>query len=200
MSGVRVIAGDLKGRIIHFDNRAFDNADITPQKVKGALFSMIGEWLHGAGFLDLYAGSGQIGIEALSRGADPVVFNDTDIRRCRFISSSLDEFGVAARPQVLNLTDRKALEFLGGRKALFRYIFLDPPYEKTRGEAGIYDEIIGLIGDAGVLADGGEIIIQHFSRNILRETIGAFSIVSSRVYGRTTLSVYGGPAHHVTSM
>jgi 16S rRNA (guanine966-N2)-methyltransferase len=191
MSGLRIIAGDLKGRVLHFDNRAFDNADITPQKVKGALFSMIGEWLHGAGFLDLYAGSGQVGIEALSRGAGPVVFNDSDGRRCAFISSSLDGLGVAPRPQVLNLPDLKAVEFLKGRKVRFQYIFLDPPYEKTRGESGRYDEIVGLIGDSGILSAGGEIIIQHFSRNLLRETMGIYHLVSSRDYGKTSLTVYG---------
>jgi len=61
---VRVIAGSHRGRIIPFSNRDFGNADITPQKVKSAVFSIIGEWLSDETFLDLFAGSGQIGIEA----------------------------------------------------------------------------------------------------------------------------------------
>src|SRR3990172_4106761 len=95
MSRIRIIAGGLKGRVIPFSNKKFDDADITPQKVKGAVFSMIGEWLEGKGFLDLYAGSGQIGLEALSRGADPVVLNEPDARRFHFITSYLDGLDLA---------------------------------------------------------------------------------------------------------
>jgi 16S rRNA (guanine966-N2)-methyltransferase len=191
MSGLRIIAGTMKGRLIPFDNRKFDNADITPQKVKGAIFSMIGEWLHGKGFLDLYAGSGQIGIEALSRGADPVVFNETDTRRFHFIRSCLEELGIAPEPVLLKLPAAKALEVLRDRNNRFNYIFLDPPYLKTKESAGHYHEIIEKIVACGVLAGDGEIIIQHFSGNIISEEVGPYQIKTTKKYGKTSLSVYG---------
>jgi 16S rRNA (guanine966-N2)-methyltransferase len=191
MSGIRIIAGDIKGKAIPFDNRKFDNADITPQKVKGALFSMIGEWLHGKGFLDLYAGSGQIGIEALSRGANPVVFNETDVRRFHFIRSYLDELGIEPDPVLLNLPAVKALEILHDRNKIFDYIFLDPPYFKIKESTGQYQEIIEKIGACGVLAGDGEIIIQHFTGNIITEEIGPYRLKMIKKYGKTSLSVYG---------
>ena len=62
---IRVIAGKFRGKIIPFDNSKFDEADITPQRVKGAVFSILGEDLHGLIFLDMFAGSGQMGFEAI---------------------------------------------------------------------------------------------------------------------------------------
>ncbi len=190
MQGVRVIAGNLKGRLIPFDNRKFDDADITPQRVKGALFSMIGEWLHGKGFLDLYAGSGQVGIEALSRGADPVVFNETDIRKHQFIKSCCAAIGIEPMPLVLNLAAERALGYLESRGYVFQYIFLDPPYEKVRDGVPFHQDIIRMIGDSGVLGAEGDIILQHFSRNVMDEAIGPCRLKATKIYGKSALSVY----------
>lgn len=191
MAGLRIIAGDLKGRIIPFDNRKFDNADITPQKVKGALFSMIGEWHHGRGFLDLFAGSGQVGIEALSRGADPVVFNETDSKRQRFIKSYLEGIGLERIPLVLSLSAEKALIVLQTKGFSFHHIFLDPPYASVKGAVPFHRDIVGRIADSGLLAVGGEIILQHFSGNAMEEEIGPYHLRGTKTYGKTALSMYG---------
>ncbi|HPV42866.1 MAG TPA: RsmD family RNA methyltransferase [Spirochaetota bacterium] len=190
MGGIRVIAGSLKGRVIPFDNRKFDNADITPQKVKGAIFSMIGEWLNGRGFLDLFAGSGQIGIEALSRGADPVVFNEIDKKRHYFIKSYLDSLGLGKQPLVLNLSADRALTFHKSRGHVFDYIFLDPPYVKAKEGISYHRELISMISESGVLSGDGEIIIQHFSGNAMEEEIGPYRLEGTKIYGKTALSVY----------
>ncbi len=190
MGGIRVIAGELKGRIIPFDNRKFDNADITPQKVKGAIFSMIGEWLHGRGFLDLFAGSGQIGIEALSRGADPVVFNETDQKRIQFIKTYIEGLNLEAKHLVLNLPVERAMAFLASKKCVFDYIFLDPPYVKAREGVSCHRELVRGIADQGVLSEKGEIIIQHFSGNSMDEEIGPCHLKATKIYGKTALSVY----------
>ncbi len=191
MSGIRVIAGELKGRVIPFDNRKFDDADITPQKVKGAVFSMIGEWLNGRGFLDLFAGSGQIGIEALSRAADPVVFNETDSKRQRFIKSYLDGIGLKPAPLVLNLSAERALAFCKSKGYAFDYIFLDPPYVKSKTGVSLHHEIMTAIAGTGTLSEHGEIIIQHFSGNAMDEEVGPYRLKATKIYGKTALSVYG---------
>ncbi len=193
MGSVRVIAGTLKGRLIPFENRKFDDADITPQRVKGALFSMIGEWLYDKGFLDLYAGSGQIGIEALSRGASPVVFNETDIKRHHFIKSYCAAIGIEPMPLVLNLTAERALGFLKSKGFVFHYIYLDPPYEKVREGVPLHQDIIQGIADSGILAPDGSIILQHFSRNIMDEAIVPCRLATTKIYGKTALSVYSIP-------
>jgi 16S rRNA (guanine966-N2)-methyltransferase len=193
MGGIRVIAGNMKGRLIPFDNRKFDDADITPQKVKGALFSMIGEWLHGRGFLDLFVGSGQIGIEALSRGADPVIFNETDKKRQHFIKSYLEGIGLERIPLVLSLPADKALGFLKLKGHTFNYIYLDPPYVKVKEGVSYHHEILCAIADSGILSGNGEIIIQHFSRNAMDVAIGPYHLEATKIYGKTALSVYSHP-------
>lgn len=190
MEGIRIIAGSLRGRVIPFSNRRYDDADITPQKVKGAIFSMIGECLQGRSFLDLYAGSGQIGIEALSRGAVPVVLNEMDPARFRFICSCVEKFGPLPAAAVLNLPASRALELLHDRGSRFDYIFLDPPYRKSNDEQDPYRAIIEKAGSLELLAPGGEIIVQHYYENTPDETIGRFSARSIKRYGTTSLSVY----------
>jgi len=190
MSSIKITAGTLKGRPIPFSNKMFDNADITPQKVKGAIFSIIGEWLEGKGFLDLFAGSGQIGIEALSRGANPVVFNEKDRKRFNFIKSFLDKLHLSQPPLLLNLNHLEALDLLGSRAIAINYIFLDPPYHKTGHGVPHFKEIIEKIGDCGILVKGGDIIIQHYSGNILDDEVGPFHLRTTKRYGNTSLSVF----------
>ncbi len=190
MEGIRIIAGSLRGRVIPFSNRRYDDADITPQKVKGAIFSMIGEWLPGRSFLDLYAGSGQIGLEALSRGATPVVLNEMDAARYRFIRKCVEEFGPLPSATILNLPASRALELLHERESRFDYIFLDPPYRKSKDADDPYRDIVGKAGALDLLVPGGEILVQHYSENAPDETIGPFRAQAVKRYGKTSLTVY----------
>jgi 16S rRNA (guanine966-N2)-methyltransferase len=190
MEGIRIIAGSLRGRVIPFSNRRYDEADITPQKVKGAIFSMIGEWLRGRSFLDLYAGSGQIGFEALSRGAAPVVLNEMDTPRFRFISTCVERFGPLPAATILNLPANRALELLHEKESRFDYIFLDPPYRKSEDADDPYRAIIESVGVLDLLAPGGEIIVQHYTKNAPDHIIGRYSARSVKRYGKTTCTVY----------
>jgi 16S rRNA (guanine(966)-N(2))-methyltransferase RsmD len=190
MAVVKIIAGTLKGRIIPFSGKKFGDADITPQKVKGALFSHIGEDLSGKGFLDLYACSGQVGLEALSRGADPVFMNEPDRKRYDFIRSCLRSFPDLSEPVLLSMKDRQALSVLSKRGISFEYIFADPPYSKEKGPAHQYSGLLCDIGNSGVLARAGLIIIQHFTGNIMDEGAGPYSLVKTMKYGNTSLSLY----------
>jgi 16S rRNA (guanine966-N2)-methyltransferase len=190
MGHIRIIAGELRGRVIPFSNKEFGDADITSQKVKGALFSMIGEWLYGMGFLDLYAGSGQVGLEALSRGADPVVMNEPDPKRFQFIKSYVNGLYFANRTVLLNLDGMNALDHLKSNGMMIRYIFLDPPYDRTRGGAFQYNGIIERIAGTGVLLKDGKIVVQHYSANVLDREIGPYFLQSTKKYGTTSLSMY----------
>ncbi len=187
---MRVISGSLKGRIIPFDNRKFGNADATPQKVKEALFSILGENLEGCSFLDLFGCSGQIGLEAVSRGCAPVVFNERDHRRYGFIKRIVHEWGLDGSSMVLNMQAYVCLKYLSSRNSVFDFIFLDPPYIKERGDAYIYREILDEIGRFSLLKEGAAIIVQHFARNTPAEEIGAFYMSDHRIYGTSALSFY----------
>jgi 16S rRNA (guanine(966)-N(2))-methyltransferase RsmD len=190
MIKVRVIAGSLRGRAIPFSTKKHDDADITPQKVKEALFSILGEDLTGKSFLDLYAGSGQIGIEAMSRGAGPVILNEYDGKRFHFIKSFLE--GVPHSTEILlyNMHAFRVLRLLGKRKAAVDYIFVDLPYIKLKEKVNKYDEVIGHIGKSGTLKEGGLIVIQHYSKNLMSGKSGNFILTDTKTYGTTCLSFY----------
>lgn len=187
---VRVTAGRLKGRAIHFVNTRFDNADITPQKVKGALFSMLGESLDGLVFLDLYSGSGQIGVEAISRGCSLVVFNEFDRKRYSFIREFLDQVCERDEFLALNMKATSALKILSDKGIRPDIIFLDPPYDKNRVGGSIYKFLLETLSEPGLTAGDAVVVIQHFSKNELPEDAGTFRKKFTRSYGTTSLSMY----------
>ena len=191
---VRVIAGRLKGRAIPFINRRFDNADITPQKVKGALFSMLGESLGGLVFLDLYAGSGQIGIEALSRGCALAVLNEFNRQRYSFFREFLEQVCSGDEFLALNMKASSALKILQAKDIRPDIIFLDPPYDRNRAGGSIYRFLLEALSAPGLAADNALVVVQHFSKNELPVEAGRFRNRFTRVYGTTSLSLYESSA------
>jgi len=188
---IKIIAGLYRGRTVPFDNSKFGDADITPQKVKGAVFSSIGEDLSGKSFLDLYGGSGQMGFEAMSRGAGPVVINEADKKRSMFIgafAASLDHRG---KVSVLNKSDITVLEELHRAGQCFDYIFLDPPYVKSGKGGSRYRELLDRVYNYTLLRSGGIIIVQHFHENSLEQEVSGFFLFKSRKYGTTSVTMYG---------
>jgi len=180
----------MKGRVIPFNVSKFNDAEITPQKVKGALFSIIGENLNGKTFIDLYSGSGQIGFEALSRKCSLVVMNEKDRSRVEFIRNFITQSGNGDRSLVLNLNAKSALKKLSERGVKADIVFLDPPYDKEKGATGFYDPILRDISESGILHESSELIIQHYSANLLPESCGKLNKAGSRKYGSTSLSIY----------
>jgi 16S rRNA (guanine(966)-N(2))-methyltransferase RsmD len=123
-STMRIIAGQYRHRLLDFPK---DNPELRPTKdmVKEALFSIIGAHVVGAQFLDLYAGVGSIGLEAVSRGAREAVFIDQDTR---YIQANIKKLG-CANVRVYRNDVPRALKILAARKENFDIIFLDPPYQ-----------------------------------------------------------------------
>ncbi len=189
MSSLRVISGKYRGKIIPFNPVRF-NADITPQKVKGALFSILGEDLTGKSFLDLYAGSGQIGIEAISRGASPVAFIEKDPRRNSFIKKYINNLDEKDNICIYKTTAINALDIISDKNMFFDFIFIDPPYNKTRGSADQYTDILNAVLNAGILINGSVCVAQHFSKNIIGEKITGLAMRDTKVYGNTSLSIF----------
>lgn len=187
---VRIISGLMKGKVIPFNADKFNDAEITPQKVKGALFSILGENLGGKTFIDLYSGSGQIGFEALSRNCSLAVFNEKDRSRFEFIKNFIIQGGYSDRSVILNLHANSALKYLTDRGIKADIVFLDPPYDKGKGATGFYDPILGNICKSGIIKENSEIIIQHFSANELPELFGNLIKTDIKKYGSTSLSIY----------
>ena len=187
---VRVTAGSLKGKAIPFINSRFGDADITPQKVKGAIFSILGEELDGLVFLDLYAGSGQAGIEAISRGCSLVVFSEYDRRRYSFIREFLESCCRKDQYLCLNMKASSVLKLLHEKNISVDIFFLDPPYDRKSGGGEIYTMLLETISGSGAAGKDPVVVIQHFTKNTLPERAGMFVKRFTRDYGTTALSVY----------
>ncbi|MCL2025234.1 MAG: RsmD family RNA methyltransferase [Leptospirales bacterium] len=185
-NSIRIAGGKYKGRALPW---TFQDIGITAQKVKEALFSILGN-IEKKSFADLFGGSGQIAFEALSRGASPVICIELDRERAGFISS----FGVKnfqdSSFMPLNMSFLQAMRFLSKKGIRPDYIFADPPYEKGRRGDALYLEIAAAIVKHGLAFDGSVLIIQHFSKTILPERIEAFHRIKEKKYGSTTLSFY----------
>ena len=190
---MRITSGSLKGRRIPFDNRKFNDADVTPSKIKEAVFSMLGEDLSGKRFLDLFAGSGQVGLEALSRGAALSVLGDRDAKRARFIGELVRQWDVAERALVLHMPAAQCMRFLEHREMSFDIVFLDPPYVKEGDDTSLYRDTLAALTKHRLLAEGAAVIIQHYAKNVLPETAGGLALAKTRKYGTSALSVYAKP-------
>ncbi len=152
--------------------------DVRPTSglVLSALFNILGEFEDGAKFLDLFAGTGRVGFEALKRGAKEVVF----VENIRSRAESIKKSGGL----VLNLDIRRAITWLVKREMKFNFIFADPPYN-----SGWCETITGLKDFDKLFFDSNSIfVIEHSSREILKFNSDTFNIFSQRQYGETQLS------------
>lgn len=154
----------------------------TSDRIRGALFQLVGEATADARVLDLYAGTGALGIEALSRGAAKVDFVEQDPRLCHAIEQNLENVGFANRGHVYRARVEQALTFLEGS---YHLVLLDPPYDLP----GL-PRIVEALNRPGLLEEGGVVVIEHSRRVALIERYGALRKVQQRRYGDTALSVY----------
>ncbi len=189
MASIRIITGLLKGRGIPFSNEKFNKAEITPQKIKGAVFSSIGEFLEGKVFIDLFACSGQMGIEALSRGAF-AVFNDFDRKKTDFIKLFLDKAGLVENFQIFNLHADRALRYISNKGISADFIFLDPPYIKEKEVFGYYKDLLLVVEKSAILKETGVVIIQHYAKNKMEENFSGFTKLDTKIYGTSAVSYY----------
>jgi 16S rRNA (guanine966-N2)-methyltransferase len=177
--GVRVSGGELRGRVLSVP------ADTRPTegRVRESLFSIWGERVRGCRFLDLFAGSGVVGLEALSRGARGVVFVETEPRALRTLAVNLRRVAadrVAVRPGRL---PAELARMRPGADEPFDLVFADPPY-RYPGYAAL------LAALAPLLAPTGEAVVEHASREILPEAAGELVRVDDRRYGGSGLTFY----------
>lgn len=189
MGTIHISGGSFKGRGIPFDNRSFDNADITTQKVKEALFSLTGD-LSGLVFADMFGGSGQISMEALSRGAGKVFCCETDPGRFRFISSFAASLPGEQPFTALHMPAERGLRYFSSKDIHPDIIFMDPPYVKKSPGTELYAGLLDSVVKYENAGPGTLVIFQHFSKNLLPEEYRGFRRIKERQYGTTSLSIY----------
>jgi 16S rRNA (guanine(966)-N(2))-methyltransferase RsmD len=175
---MRVIAGSAKGRRL----QTLEGMDVRPttDKVKEAIFSSIQFELADAAVLDLFAGSGQMGIEALSRGAEKAVFVDMSPKSMNVVRSNLTSVGMQDKAMCYQADGR---DFLRTDRNRYHIVFLDPPYNR-----GLIEDVLPLLCERVVA--GGKVICEHEKELELPETVGSLSIKKKYRYGKINVTVY----------
>ena len=182
---MRIVAGKFKGRRL----KTLKGLDVRPtaDRVKESLFRILSEQVVDADFLDLCAGTGNVGLEALSQGAKSTTFVDSNYHCIRIIESNLEMCGFDRKhPQVklIHTDARKALTRLSKRKTKFDLIYFDPPYVSK-----IHESCVKQIGETNLLSTVGVLVIEH---RTVQEPLILDELILSRQerYGDTMLSFY----------
>jgi len=158
----------------------------TSDRVREALFSLIGQDLRGAAVLDLFAGTGVLGIEALSRGADRAVFVDQAPRALEVVRRNLEQCGLTGLAEVVRHDLRRGLppEATAPGRA-FDLVFLDPPYGR-----GLADPLLAPLGREGVLPRDALVVVETGAGESLPNRGGPLRRVESRTYGDTRIHLF----------
>ena len=183
-SSIRIIAGSLKGRKIP----TLQGQGIRPTSLRAreALFSILGTIIPGASLVDFFAGSGAIGLEALSRGAKKAIFVEQHAMAGQVLERTLAQFNLGAQSQVLTQDVALAIQnpyLLGCRP--FDVLFIDPPYQFEQSH-----KLLIQIEKANLVDSNGCVIYEHFAKRTPPSAIGQWRLTRSAKYGDTGLSFY----------
>ena len=180
---MRVISGTLKGRPL----KAVPGSGTRPttDKVKESIFNMLGPYFDGGTGLDLFAGSGGLGIEALSRGLDSVIFVDRDAKAFQTIKANLEDCQLLDQSEVYRNEATRALKAIVKREIVFDYIFLDPPYKQQK-----LQQLLEFIDEHNLLNESGYVMCEHGSEITLEESTGRLRKVREETYGIIRISIF----------
>ena len=160
----------------------------TTEKVREAVFSMIMQWLPDAEVLDLFAGSGAMGLEALSRGAARCTFVESSRQNQKVLISNISNCGAGEEAVVLARDFEAALTELSGRrdKPVFDIVIIDPPYEKT----GYYVSAMMKLQEYGLVDEDSIVVCEHLYDNKLLDTYGKLEKTKEKKYGSIGVDVF----------
>lgn len=181
---MRIIAGAYRGLGI----RTLKGGKLRPttDQLRETLFDVLGPAVEGSAFLDAYAGSGAVGLEALSRGASDVVFIEHHRPAARLIRQNLAALGVETGFDLFTCTVEKGLERLAEQGAKFDFIFLDPPYEEIRE----YHHVLRQLSRSSILTSGSLVIAEHSRHTALEDAYGALRRTRLLRHGDAQLAFY----------
>jgi 16S rRNA (guanine966-N2)-methyltransferase len=180
---MRVIGGRARGRRL----KAPKGQALRPtsDRIKEALFNILPHDLTAMKVLDLFAGTGNLAIEALSRGATEAVLVDSSAASAKIIRENLSKLQLAGRAKVWVTPAFRALRLLARRGETFDIIFLDPPYERR-----LVEPSLKIIAEGALLRPSGVVIAEHSIREAVEEEYGSLALTDRRRYGATLLSFY----------
>lgn len=179
---MRVISGSARG--VRLDSVPGNETRPTLDRVKEALFNILQTRLSGADFLDLYAGNGGIGIEALSRGARRVVFVDAKPTCTKMIRANMSKAHLD-NGEILTMKVNLALQRLGRAEQAFDIIFMDPPYGRD-----LVAPTLNAIADLGLLRQDGLVVAEYGAKEEIDLEASKFDQVRQEKYGDTVLGFF----------
>jgi len=180
---MRVTGGRLKGRELFGPQ----SAEIRPMRdqVRTALFNILEDVVEGSLFLDLFAGTGSVGIEALSRGAAHVVFVDNSQEAVQIIHKNLKQLELIKQATVYREDVFQALESLSQRGQRFDLVFVGPPYGM-----GLADRTLQKIAERKVLNPDAIVVTEIFKKEAVQDHYGALELFDERLYGDNRMKFY----------
>ena len=181
---VRVIAGKFGSRTLKGPRGLALRP--TSDRLRETLFNILGAAVEDSVFVDMYAGTGAVGIEALSRGAKRVVFIENHKAAIALIQKNLGELGIEELADVVQAAAVRGLAVLAKKGMRADFVFLDPPY----GESAEYAKALKFLSESPLLARGGRVIVEHEKRRRLEEAVGELTRIRTLVQGDGALSFY----------
>lgn len=178
---MRIIAGEMRSRTI-VPPKGTDTRP-TLDRTRESLFNIIAAECPDAQVLDLYAGSGALALEAISRGAKSAVLCDCSREAAKAIRTNIAALRVEDRVRFLQMTDTQAISLLSREKAAFDLVFLDPPYRLDTAPA------CAQLAEAGVLVDGALVVIEH-AANVTPAPGAHYRMTDQRKYRDTMITFY----------
>ena len=184
---MRIIGGKYKGRVL--ESFPGENIRPTSDKVREAIFDILGKIPEGAKVLDLFAGTGALGFEAVSRGAKMVTMVEKDRRALRIIRENIRILGLGDRVEIISEDYRKALRRLGRERRSFGLVFADPPYKMLGTDNGI-EKLLSLLDGSDSLKPGALVIIEHFLKIDFPSAPPGWVPIRRKQYGQTGVSIF----------
>jgi len=178
---MRIISGTSKGRkLVTLKSPSLRP---TSDRVKESIFNILREEIEGGMVLDLFAGTGNLGIEALSRGAKKVIFVEKGRHALGLIQRNLAQFGLEEQSEILPTDANRAIGILKQRGKTFDLIFMDPPYEK-----GLIEETLTKLSSHQIYHRDSILVIEHHRRELLPPIINRWNLIRQRQMGDTVIS------------
>lgn len=176
---MKITSGEFKYRNIEIPR----GIRPTTEKVREAVFSMIREWIPGAAVLDLFAGSGAMGLEALSRGAAECWFCELNRQNFRILLGNIENCKAGERAHAYNCDFKSALSRINEK---IDVVIMDPPYEQL----AYYDEAFAIMQEKGLLDEDSIVVAEHLYDNKLSDTYGNLTRIKEKKYGTIGVDVY----------
>lgn len=180
---MRITGGTKRGQRL----APWENADIRPMRdfVRTAMFNILNDLVPQCCFLDLFSGTGSVGLEALSRGAASAVFVDRSISACAIARQNLALLGFLDKGHVLQADFAYGVKQLEGRGSKFDLLFVGPPYGK-----GLAELALSRLGASSILIPGAIVVTEVFKKEEMNNRYGNLELFNRRVYGDNLLLFY----------